>query len=150
MNDILIMNIRRMTAVIAVGAGMIWATSCGSGKEEAKALGPGETVEAFINALTEGDTAGISALCDTVSMKEYIDAISSELEKLQKENSTVAAIAIKMMSESGISIEDIIKEGDRRKVIYTISSPEGDCKNKTAVVKKEDGAWKVEKITDRL
>lgn len=148
MNDILIMNISRLAAAIAISAGMIWVSSCGN--EGEKALGPGETVEAFVRALTEGNTTELSPLCDTTSMKEYIEAFTGELERLQKDNSTIAAIAVKMISESEISIEEIIKEGDKRKVIYKISGPDGSCRCKTAIVKKEEGAWKVERITDRL
>lgn len=142
------MNITKMAAAIAVGASMILASSCANKQE--KEMGPEETVLAFIEALTQGNSTQIGTLCDTLSMKEYLNAFSNELEKLQKDNSTVAAIALKLVSESDISVEVVIKDGDRRKVIYTISSPEGGCKKKIAVVKKEEGAWKVEKITDSL
>lgn len=119
-----------------------------SGNNEA-GTGPGDTVEAFIKALVAGDAETAKTYCDTLSMKEYIEALTEEYEKLYRKDSCVALAAARMMSETEVSIESVVKDGDRRKVLYTISAVNGDSKDKTAIVRKEEGAWKVERITDR-
>ena len=47
------------------------------------------------------------------------------------------------------TVDDIVRDGENRHVHYTICAGEGMSKKKTATVKKIEGVWKVEEITDR-
>ena len=53
---------------------MLTAVSCGGRSSETGPSGPEETVEAFNRAITAGDFAAARSLCDTVSMKNYLDS----------------------------------------------------------------------------
>ena len=44
-------------------------------------------------------------------------------------------------------MEDVRKEGEKRVVLYSLEA-DGHSKTRKAVVKKEEGAWRVERITD--
>ena len=44
-------------------------------------------------------------------------------------------------------MEEVKKEGDKRIVLYTLEA-DGHSKTRKAIVKKEEGAWRVERITD--
>lgn len=141
LNDMKIRNFIWIAAMMAVAG-------CGR-KGESVEMGPAETVEAFFRELTSGDIGAAASLCDTLTMKDYISAYSEALNMQRDRDSSVAAIAAGMLKKAEIIIEDISKEGDRRVVTCTIDAGEGMKKRKTAVLKKEEGEWKVEKMTDR-
>ena len=69
---------------------------------------------------------------------------------LVRKDSGAVAIASAVLAEADFRTEDVVKDGDRRKVTYTIETGDGQNKRKTATVKKEEGVWKVEEITDSL
>lgn len=122
----------------------------GCGKEEKVVeMGPGDTVEAFCRAVAGGDFESAMPLCDTMNMKTYIERYAEAWRMQEKKDSSIVSIAGATLEAADISIEDIVKEGDRRQVLYTIKAGEGLEKKKTATVRKEEGVWKVEEITDR-
>ena len=104
---------------------------------------------AFHTALAEGNIALAKSLCITLSMEEYINAYSDALDAKAKKDSCTAAIAAGILSNAEVIIDEIKREGDTRLAFYTIYAGEGMKKSKVAVLKKEEGAWKVESITDR-
>jgi hypothetical protein len=53
------------------------------------------------------------------------------------------------MADFEFAVEDIAKNDDSRLVTYTVTAG-GKTKTKTATVKKDEGVWKVEEITDSL
>ena len=141
------MKIRNIFAAMAVGA-MLCA--CGSGTKEGQAveLGPEETVAAFYKAVSGGDFGSARTLCDTVAMNIYLSDYQAKWKEIAKADSTVAGIAAALLSSAEISIVETHREGDRRNVRYSIDAGLGNKKEKIATVKKEEGVWKVEKITD--
>ena len=94
---------------------------CGGSNE--KAMGPEETVEAFCRAVTAGQWSKAEALCDTVSMKAYMDSHKEAWETLQREDSCALAIAESILAETVMTVEGVSKEDDRRVVHYALSHP---------------------------
>ena len=125
--------------------GLIGFTGCNGRKE--KAMGPEETVEAFCRAVTAGQWDDAEALCDTVSMKEYMDSYKEAWETLLQEEGRVMEIAREILSGTVTTVKDVRKEDDRRVVSYTIAT-DGTSKTRQATLRKEEGAWKVERIAD--
>ena len=111
-------------------------------------MGPAETVEAFYRSLTAGDFSAVKEVCDTVTMKEYIETYSEAWDMLRKKDSTVAGIAAGILTAAEIEITETAKEDSKRIIMFNISS-ETDSKEKKAVVKKDEGIWKIEGISDR-
>ena len=142
MKDIYIIK----TAVAVVAAMM--AAGCGQ-RSESVEMGPGETVEAFCKALAGGDSETAMELCDTAAMNGYIRNFVEALDMQMQADSCVAMIAAGMVSQAEISVDEVVKDGDRRIVHYTVRVSEDMTKTKSAKVRKEEGAWKVEAITDR-
>lgn len=127
---------------------MMAAVGCGqrSGSVE---MGPEETVETFCRALAAGEFDEARALCDTVAMNGYITDYAEALDMHMKVDSSVATIAAGMISRAEITVDEVVKDGNGRLVHYSVSLSEKETKAKTAKVRKEEGAWKVEAITDR-
>ncbi|MBR2065219.1 MAG: DUF4878 domain-containing protein [Bacteroidales bacterium] len=121
---------------------------CGN-VEEKKEMGPEATVEAFNRAITAGDFATAHSLCDTVSMKGYLDSYIEAWETLQREDSSALAIASSLLSGAVLEISKVEKDGEGKAVYYTLET-EGHRKERKATVKKEEGEWKVQEITDAI
>jgi hypothetical protein len=115
--------------------------------EEKKAMGPEAAVETFCRAVAAGDFETAGGLCDTVSMKGYLDEWRKVWNDLQKEDSSALAIASSMLSGAEIEVIRTERNGDKRTVLYRIEA-EGNSKTRTATVKNEEGEWKVEEISD--
>ena len=118
-----------------------------SGKRDgSSAPGPKETVEAFCKALTAGDFSTAANYCRMPEMDEYIGRLSSAWEA---SDSTAAAIVPAILSETAVSITDIVKNGQERTVFYKLTATDGSDKEKIATLRKEEGGWKIKSITDR-
>ena len=115
--------------------------------EEKKAMGPEAAVETFCRAVAAGDFETADELCDTVSMKGYLDEWRKVWNDLQKEDSSALAIASSMLSGAEIEVIRTERNGEKRTVLYRIEA-EGNSKTRTATVKNEEGEWKVEEISD--
>lgn len=134
---------------IALGAAAAFAFLVGNGCNGSQSveMGPAEVVEAFNRAVTAGDFGKASELCDTVSMKDYLESYKEAWDVIIAEDSTVLSIASSILQKAVIEVEEVQKDGDKRIVIYSLEA-DGHSKTRKAVVKKEEGAWRVEKITD--
>lgn len=132
---------------VAVVAAMV-AAGCGQ-RSESVEMGPGETVEAFCKALAGGDLEAARERCDTVTMNGYIRNFVEALDMQMQADSCVAGIAAGMLTQAEFAVDEVAKEGDRRIVHYTVKVSEDMTKKKTAKVRKEEGVWKVEAISDR-
>ena len=110
------------------------------------ALGPGETLETFYTNLFAGDFEGAESLCDTLRMKEYIEKVQ---DRWSDADSSVMAIVPAILSETAVSITDIVKNGQERTVFYKLTATDGSDKEKIATLRKEEGGWKIKSITDR-
>lgn len=131
-------------------AAMLMMAGCGERKEETVNLGPEETVEAFCRAVAGGEFEKAKTLCDTVAMNGYIERYSEALTMQARKDSGAVAIAAAELAKTVFTVDDIVRDGENRHVHYTICAGEGMNKKKTATVKRTEGVWKVEEITDRI
>ena len=124
-------------------------TLCAVGCKSSKSveMGPSEVVEAFNRAITGGDFTQAKQLCDTVSMKDYLDSYHEAWDVLLAEDSSALSVAASILEKAVIEVEEVKKEGEKRIVFYTLEA-DGHSKTRKATVKKEKGAWRVERITD--
>ncbi|MBR2608547.1 MAG: DUF4878 domain-containing protein, partial [Bacteroidales bacterium] len=134
---------------IALGAVAAFAFLVGNGcnGNRSSEMGPAEVVEAFNRAVTAGDFDMASELCDTVAMKDYLESYKEAWDTLNAEDSTILSIASSILEKAVIEVEDVKKEGDKRVVLYSLEA-DGHSKTRKAVVRKEEGAWRVEMISD--
>ena len=133
--------------IILIAAAVIACSCSQTGKQE-KALGPEETVEAFCKAMACGDFTAARELCDTVSMASYIGACQERWDNMARMDSALVDIAAAQLSSAQIEINETVRDGECRKVFYTIDATMGMKKEKVATVKKEKGAWRVGTISD--
>ncbi len=135
----------------ALAVMLLLAAGCGRNKDAEKVqMGPEETVEEFCRAVAGCEFDKAVSLCDTLTMKEYIERYAGAWETMARRDSGAAAVAAASLAGSDFIVEETSRDGDRRTVTYTITAGEGLQKKKTATVRKEEGAWKVERITDSL
>ena len=135
--------------IIAIFVSLTVLAGCtGSGK--AKEMGPSETVEAFCSALISGEYEEAFSFCDSLQMQSYINNIRTAFGEAARRDSSAAAIAASILKEAEIEIGETAKEQDKRLVNYTIVINEELRKDKVATMKKEEGEWKIEAITDRI
>lgn len=132
-------------AVIAICA----ITGCG-GQKEKKVMGPEEVVETFCKAVLCREYDKASALCDSTIVESYIESYAASIEKAARQDSSAVAIAARMLETAEITIEDVNKIQDKRQISYTIVITDDLKKEKTATLRKEEGEWKIEAITDRI
>ena len=136
----------------AVTALLLMAAGCrerNDGRTEV-VLGPEETVEAFCKAVAGSDFEKAMSLCDTTAMKGYIGQYAQTWNMMARKDSGATAIAAASLANAEFIVEDMTRDGDKRMIIYTIAAGKDMKKTKTAGVRKEEGTWKVEKITDSL
>ena len=137
----------RVWIFAAVAAVALAAAGCGR-KQAENVMGPQETVEAFCRAVAGGEFDVAMDLCDMDTMEKYIGSYARAWEAAKEHDGGAAAIAADMVSEMEMDFEDIIKEGEKRHVFFRMSLDGGE-KKKLAIVRKEEGAWKVETVIDR-
>lgn len=110
-------------------------------------MGPADVVESFNRAITAGDFSQARQLCDTVLMKDYLDSYQEAWDVILAEDSTALSIASSILEKTVIDVVEVRKEDEKRIVLYTLEA-DGHSKTRKAIVKKEEGAWRVERITD--
>ena len=121
---------------------------CGcKGGEKSVEMGPAETVEAFCKDVAAQQWDEALELCGTEEMKEYIDAYKAAFDKFAKEDEGAAKVAGSILGDANVTIDDVRKENDVRIVTYTLDT-DGLSKTKKAILRKEEGAWRVEAITE--
>ena len=143
-------KVMKYAAAIVTAAGCMGAsallTGCGTDRQK-KVLSPEETVEAFTRHIVAGEFDKARSLCDTVMMKDYIDGWMQTWEKLQQKDSSALVIASSFLAGADITIERSEKSDAGKDVYYCIET-EGQSKKRMAKVRKEEGEWRVETITD--
>ena len=126
-------------------AAILMAVGCRSG--QSVEMGPAEVVEAFNRAITAGDFAQARQLCDTVLMEDYLNSYQEAWDVILAEDSTALSIASSILEKAVIDVVEVKKEDEKRIVLYTLEA-DGHSKTRKATVKKEEGAWRVKRITD--
>lgn len=117
-----------------------------TGKDRTMELSPEGTLETFYKSLCSGDFGHAGSMCDTLKMEEYIDRFQDAWEA---NDSTIRIIASDILSGMTVTVTDSEKDGQTRTIFYELSSTDGSGKEKVATLRKEEGEWKIEQITDR-
>ena len=143
------MMMKKIMNYLAAAAAAMMLISCGGNGSGEKEMGPEEVVEAFNRAITAGDFASAKELCDTMAMKAYIDSHMEAWDMLQKEDSSALDIASALLSGAVLKVEKTEKTDEGRAIYFTLEA-DGRSKIRKAEVKKVEGAWRVEAITDAI
>ena len=118
-----------------------------SNKDKQAEMGPEETLEAFYKELCAGEFDCASSLCDSLTMSGHINDFRMAWEK---NDSTVSDIASAILSELSVTVTGVEKDGQTRTIFYELSISDEQSKEKAATLSKEEGAWKIKEITDRI
>lgn len=135
--------------IIGILAACALLAGCKGGEEKKAAPGPEAVVETFTRLIATGEFEQALGLCDTTSMKAYIDNCREVREKLEKKDSSALAIASSILAEAEFKVERTEKTDIGRNVYYTIEV-EGQSRQKMAELGKEEGEWRIGKITDAI
>ena len=117
------------------------------GKDSQTELGPDKTLMEFYSNLCSGNFEQATLLCDTLTMNGFINKFRRTWEET---DSTVCAMASDILSDMTVVVTDTEKNGQTRTIFYVLATTDGQNKEKVATLRKEEGAWKIEAITDRL
>ena len=110
-------------------------------------MGPAETVEEFSKAIAACQWNKAMELCDTVKMQDYINAYRNAVSKMVKEDEGAMKVAKTLLKSTTVTVNDVHKHEDKRVVTYTLET-DGLSKTRKATLRKEEGAWRVEAITE--
>lgn len=134
-------------AGVTIGVIIALCVLLSGGNKEGKT--PGDTVAGFYEAINVCDFDTAAGFCDSLSMTEHLEAWAEEWKRLEKEDSSTFAIALSLLEDMKTVVIDSRKEGaDRRVLDFNLENGD-NVKEKTAVLKKEEGEWKIEQLTDR-
>lgn len=132
--------------LLAVVSMIVLLAGCKGSEGKAQA-GPEDVLKEFNRAITAGDFTKAYTLCDSTTMSDYIESYREAWETLQKQDSSALAIASSILSGAVIEITASQKEDEGRTLSYTLEA-DGHSKTRKASMIREEGEWKVEKITD--
>ena len=139
---------RRLGLILIGTAVCLMMGGCFSGKE--KKDGPEVVVENFYRAMAAGEWDQACCLCDTVTMKDYLESYQQAWESFCQEDSAVLEIASSMLADAAVEVTGIEKAEDGRLVQFTVQTGDIKVERKALVKKDEEGAWKVTEITEAL
>ena len=139
-------NIVIILTLFVVMFGISLFRTC-SNKDKKAEMGPEETLEAFYKELCAGEFDRASDLCDSLTMSGHISGFRTAWEK---NDSTVSDIASDILSEMSVTVTGVERDGQTRTVFYELSISDKQSKEKVATLSKEEGAWKIKEITDRI
>lgn len=135
--------------MILAGMGVcLMMGGCFSGKE--KKDGPEVVVEQFYKAMAAGEWDKACCLCDTVTMKDYLEGYQEAWDSFCQQDSAVLEIASSMLADAAVEVTGIEKAEDGRLVQFTVQTGNIKVERKAIVMKNEEGAWKVTEITEAL
>lgn len=139
------MTMKRIISIFALISCL--AIICGCHRQEKSVMDAETVLETFCRAMAAGDFDLAVSLCDTTGMKDYLSAYRQAWEMLQEKDSSTLSIASSQLAGSTFSIADT-ERTEKGKVIYYSLSTEERTKDRKALVRKEEGEWKVAEITD--
>lgn len=136
---------RKLGFIAAICLGMVLAGSCG-GKGE---LEPSAVVTEFYSALTAMKFDKAVGYCTPNSMAGYIDGYKSAFEANLAKDKKATEAAVEKAAGTMVAVTETIKDKETRTVYYTLTDAYGSSKDKTAVLTKVEGEWKIAEIKDR-
>ena len=131
---------RLLSAILAA----VLVTSCQQNGETK--LGPDATLESFYKSLCAGEFVQAESLCDAPGMEGYVNGFRPAWEQ---NDSTTRKIASAILADVSIEITDTEQNGQDRTIFYKMTATGGQSKEKIAILRKEEGEWKIMAITDR-
>lgn len=134
-------------AIIAALPFFLFNGGDSSSKAE-KNLGPEAVVENFTSAMKEGNFDKAENLCTADTMKVYMDAYKQKWEELKEANGEAFEETVKVLAGTEIHFEGMQEIDGMCMVDYTLEM-NGVQKKHQATLRKEEGEWKVVKITDK-
>lgn len=137
---------RKLGFIAAICMGMILAGSCGGSKE---GLEPSAVMTEFYSALTSMKFDKAAGYCTTDSMAGYIEGYKAAFEANMAKDKKATEAASEKAAGTVVTITETIKDKETRTVLYTITDVYGNSKDKTAVLTKVEGEWKIAEIKDR-
>ena len=122
-----------------------------SGTSAAEAAGPEQVLERFYDALVSGDRDDVRACCDTSSAcMEYVEGYMEKAAGLMEKESGALSIVADMIR---VEVTGRKRSGGTLEVTYGISldgkeaGADLPAKKRTAVMRQEEGQWKIVGIT---
>ena len=134
----------RITNILLALAIAVAVNGCG---REKKAEGPEAAVEAFYEAVAAGDWETAGAFCDGDAMESYVEEYRKVREGLQQGDANALDIASSILEGLEVKVDRTEKTDEGRMVYYSLEVGEFS-KERKALVRKEEGEWRVMEITD--
>lgn len=134
----------RINSISLVLAVAVAASGCGG---EKKAEGPEAAVEAFYEAVAAGDWETAEAFCDGDAMESYVGEYRKVREGLQQGDANALNIASSILEDLEIKVDRTERTDEGRMIYYSLEVGEFS-KERKALVRKEEGEWRVMEITD--
>ncbi len=117
--------------------------------ERKEAMGPEEVAVAFGKAVAAGDFDAARELCDSAGLFGYLRNCQMAMSIVQKEDSSAFAIAASILAGAEFEVVGTERNGEERIVTYQIKA-EKNTKVKKAVLRKEEGEWRVVSVADAI
>ena len=136
---------RKLGFIAAICLGMVLAGSCG-GKGE---LEPSAVVTEFYSALTTMKFDKAAGYCTPDSMAGYIEGYKKAYDTNLAKDKKATEAAEKQIAGTVVTVTETLKEKETRTVLYSLTDAYGSSKDKTAVLTKVEGEWKIAEIKDR-
>ena len=134
----------RINSISLVLAVAVAASGCGG---EKKAEGPEAAVEAFYEAVAAGDWETAEAFCDGDAMESYVGEYRKVREGLQQGDANALNIASSILEDLEVKVDRTERTDEGRMIYYSLEVGEFS-KERKALVRKEEGEWRVMEITD--
>lgn len=131
---------------LLICAAALFVAACSCKKEGAE---PADIVTGFHKALTSLEFEKASELCCTEEANEYVETFAKAHKEAVDNDSGATAIAVGMLCEAEMAVNDVERNKDTRTVSYTIGDGRGNTKEKIAVLKEVEGEWKIAEIKDK-
>lgn len=110
---------------------------------------PEDILKEFMSAMKAGDFEKAYELCDTASMKEYLNEYMEIWEVKSLKDSTAFSSTVEILA--GISVEiDKFEEKDGECLVHYTLQMDSNTRKCQAKMKKEEGEWKIAEITNGI
>lgn len=137
---------KKLGFIAAICLGIVLAGSCGGSKE---GLEPSAIITEFYSALASMKFDKAAEYCTQDSMCSYIDGYKKVYDTNQAKDKKATEAAEKQLAGIVVTVTETIKDKETRTVLYSLADIYGDSKDKTAILTKVEGEWKIAEIKDR-
>jgi hypothetical protein len=143
-----------LIAAAAIGTLSLGALLLFSGKSESNTItqedAPQNTLVEFTQAMKAGDFDKALSLCDTTEMQEYLEDYQQKWQTLSLKDSAAFASTLKILEQTTMTVNKVEKNDEGVCLIDYTLEMKGQTKSGHACLAKEEGEWKVVKITSAI